>query len=141
VNPDGKTALHKAAYNGSATVIKLLLLNGADPDIVDSNGNKAINYINNLEAKFIMKKWKPEWAQKYKMMNNIKSFENPDEIDVTQLSKNMKKKLQEFLVEKAKNGEYTKIYNLISKGKATIETKNSEGQSLLSLAVVYGHFD
>ncbi|CAI2386120.1 unnamed protein product [Moneuplotes crassus] len=141
VNYDGKTALHKAAYNGNSAVIKLLLLYGADPEIVDSSGNKPMDYINNQEAKYIMKKWKPEWAQRSKPLKCTKEFENPDKIDIKELSRKMKKKLQEFLIEKARNGEYSKIYSFVSKGKATVETKNSDGQSLLSIAVVYGHFD
>lgn len=141
VNCNGKTALHKAAYNGSSAVIKLLLFNGADPEIVDSSGNKPMDYINTQEAKYLMRKWKPEWIDKHRVPKSMKVFENPDTVNFKQMSVKMKKRLKEFLIEKAKGGEYNKIYNFVSQGKATIETKNAEGQSLLSLAVVYGHFD
>lgn len=40
----GKTALHKAAYNGHDGIVELLLKNGADPKLTDNDGKKPIDY-------------------------------------------------------------------------------------------------
>jgi hypothetical protein len=53
----------------------------------------------------------------------------------------MKNKLREYLISKAKAGDFNKIHMLVSKGKGSIETRNNDGQSLLSLAVIHGQVD
>jgi hypothetical protein len=42
---EGQTALHAAAQSGRAEVVKFLLEKGANPEIVDANGKKAIDLI------------------------------------------------------------------------------------------------
>lgn len=49
MNGDDRTALHKAAYNGTPEIIQLLLENGADPRLIDSSGHTSSDYIDNPE--------------------------------------------------------------------------------------------
>lgn len=49
MNQDDRTALHKAAYNGIPEVIELLLQSGADPRLVDSSGNHAVDYMEDYD--------------------------------------------------------------------------------------------
>jgi len=62
MNQDDRTALHKAAYNGIPEVIELLLQSGADPRLVDSSGNHAVDYMEDYDWKMIIFKWKTEWT-------------------------------------------------------------------------------
>ena len=42
---NGCTALMRAAYGGYASLVEELLANGADKDMTDKEGNKAIHYV------------------------------------------------------------------------------------------------
>lgn len=142
MNKDGKTALHKAAFNGSSSIIQLLLKNGADPRLVDSSGHIAMDYVEDMDAMMIMKKWKTEWTDEMTFQKlDVLLFENPDGLNPDELSIKMKNKLREFLIAKTIEGDYEKVFNLVSKGKASVETRSNEGQSLLSIACSKGHLD
>lgn len=41
---DGSTALHLAAYAGALSLIELLLLNGANPDLRDCDGRLPLHW-------------------------------------------------------------------------------------------------
>jgi ankyrin repeat protein len=142
VNEDDRTALHKAAYNGNPEIVEMLLQNGADPRLVDSSGNRAVDYMENYECKMIIYKWKTEWTddinrkreeESKKLINN---FLYSDE-----LNKEMREKLREYLIASAKAGDYKKIHQIVSIGKASIETRDNNGSSLLSLAVAHGQYN
>ena len=62
VNEEDRSALHKAAYNGNPEIIEMLLKNGADPRMVDSSGNRAIDYAESYECKHIIIQWRTEWT-------------------------------------------------------------------------------
>lgn len=122
--------------------MEFLLKNGADPWIVDFNGNIAFDFIKNAEAKLILKKWDSKWIEQLDQSKIEDSlFQDPDKINIDELSIKMKNKLREYLINKAKAGDFNKIHMLVSKGKASIETRNNDGQSLLSLAVIHGQVE
>jgi len=141
VNEDDRTALHKAAYNGNPEIIEILLKNGADPRFVDSSGNRAVDYMENYECKMIIYRWKTEWTDNInrkreeeakKLVNNFLNWE--------ELTREMREKLRLYLIEKARSGEYNKIHEIVSIGKASIEIRDNNGSSLLSIAVSAGHY-
>ena len=41
---DGSTALHMASYVGAISLMELLLMNGADPDVRDCDGRLPIHW-------------------------------------------------------------------------------------------------
>ena len=139
VNKNNKTALHKAAFNGNSKIIELLLMNGWDPRLVDSNGLTAYNYIDSLESKIVMDKWKIEWTDK---INKCKKDETEQLeelfLNTENLTLKLKSKLKEYLIEQAKSGDFQKIHAIVSIGRASIETRNIEGQSLLSISILNG---
>ena len=139
VNKNNKTALHKAAFNGNSKIIELLLTNGWDPRIADSNGLTAYNYVYSLESKIVMNKWKIEWTDR---INKFKKDESKQLEEVFLNNENLtikqKSKLKEYLIQQAVFGNFEKIHALVSKGRASIETRNIEGQSLLSISVING---
>ena len=47
---EGMTALHVAAQAGRADLVRYLLEKGANPEIVDSNGRKAIDLVGGARA-------------------------------------------------------------------------------------------
>ena len=47
---EGMTALHVAAQSGRADLVRYLLEKGANPEIVDSNGRKAIDLVGGARA-------------------------------------------------------------------------------------------
>jgi len=122
--------------------MEFLLINGADPWMVDSSGNIAFDYINKTEAQMILKKWDCTLTDKLNQ-NKVDDtlFQDPDKITINNLSIKMKSKLRDYLLSKVKMGDFNKIHMYVSKGKASIETRNNDGQSLLSLAVIHGQVD
>jgi hypothetical protein len=50
----GLTSLMSACYEGYLEIVKLLCQSGADPNIVDKDGKKAINYTRNNDIKSIL---------------------------------------------------------------------------------------
>ena len=101
-----------------------------------------MDYVDDAEALIIMNKWKAEWTDQLNQPKlDDRLFEDPAKINIDDLSIKMKNKLREYLIGRAKAGDYTKIHLLVSKGKASIETRNNDGQSLLSLAIIHGHVE
>jgi hypothetical protein len=95
VNSNGKTALHKAAYNGNSEVIHLLLKNGADPRIIDYIGHVPFDYIDNKDAKHVMNRWNLEWTNQMNVENpDDIIFEHPGTLNMENMSIQMKNKLK-----------------------------------------------
>ena len=141
INEDDRTALHKAAYNGNPEIIELLLKYGADPRLIDSSGHTAIDCIDHTECRIIMMKWKTEWTDSI-LKTRVEAQDKManDFIEMGELTREMKEKLRQFLIDKAKEGNFQKIQQIVSLGKASIETRDNHGSSLLSIAVSKGHY-
>ncbi|KAJ1920926.1 hypothetical protein H4219_000979 [Mycoemilia scoparia] len=68
---NGMTALHFAAKSGRATIATILLENGSDFQIADSNGNLPIAYASNSEVRSILKAYhdKAEFELSKQLLN------------------------------------------------------------------------
>ena len=73
--------------------------------------------------------------KKKRKLNKIEE----DFLTAEEPTKEMKEQLRNYLIEKAKEGDFEKIHNIIAFGKASIETRDNSGSSLLSLAVGNNH--
>ena len=86
-----------------------------------------------------MDKWKIEWTDK---INKCKKDETEQLeelfLNTENLTLKLKSKLKEYLIEQAKSGDFQKIHAIVSIGRASIETRNIEGQSLLSISILNG---
>ena len=87
--------------------LKCCLNNGADPRLVDSSGNRAIDYAESYECKHIIIQWRTEWTDDINKQRNeeldkmVKDFLNSED-----LNKEMKEKLRQYLIEQAAEGNY-----------------------------------
>ena len=60
VNYNYKTCLHKAAYNNNLEVIKLLLVSGADPRLIDDSGSRPVDLCDDTRCISIISTWDPK---------------------------------------------------------------------------------
>ena len=115
-------------------------MSGWDPRIVDSNGLTAYNYVDSLESKIVMNKWKIEWTDRINKSRREET-EQLEEIflNTENLTLKLKAKMRDYLVDKATVGDFSKIHALVSIGRASIETRTNEGQSLLCISIINGN--
>eukprot|EP00347_Sterkiella_histriomuscorum_P023741 403333546 len=134
----GRTALHKAAFGGHHQVCLILLESGADPKINDDALGQPIDYASNKRTIKLLKHWDIERTKSYWERNNKKNMKLFYEY--LELDPQEREKVRLQVCEYAMKGNFTEIEKIILQGHASIETRNDNGNSLLSIACKYNQY-
>lgn len=112
LNVNGRTALHKAAFNGHHRIVQLLLNHGADPRLMDNEAHTAWDIASTNACKTAIGIFNPEDTERL-IRERYKQLEMREEQGV-QLEEGLRKKeesrLKAMLVDCAIDGKYDEIH-------------------------------
>lgn len=145
----GRSALWRAAFNGHQEVLQLLLEAGADPDHADlTSMENVFDVAKTDEIRQILTEWDPSYTAVLKERRRLAILAAVESRIRTQAERDERAKqlLREELVNLAGKGDVAALRDLLlmmadeadqtnTRPRATADARNSQGQSLLSIAV------
>lgn len=140
---DNWTALHRAVQNGHIEVVNFLLGHGADANAGDDQGNRALHFAAKACQMDIVETLLAHGAD-----INIKDKDGQTPMDRFAQSSCRDEKLEKLLREHGAHmsiwgatglGTYEEVAKLLKDNPRLVAAKNHSGQTLLHVAVGYGH--